>query len=75
MKLITINEHAHGDDHHWPAPTKRDDWFYHSFDARVWAKAFCEDNPEMDEETMIAWFANALMRGYDEGRYKAPPHE
>jgi hypothetical protein len=45
------------DDPSWPLP---------SFDARDWAKAFCKINPDMDESTMVAWFANALMRGYDE---------
>lgn len=45
--------------------------FYGSFDARVWAKAWLEiiaEHPEVptDEGTMIGWFANALMRGYDE---------
>lgn len=25
----------------------------------------------VDEETMVCWFANALMRGYDEHRWKA----
>ncbi len=42
-----------------------------SFDARDWAKAFvahARRNPliPLDEETMTTWFANALMRGYDE---------
>lgn len=42
-----------------------------SFDARVWARSFIEHNkidPSIarDEETMVTWFANALMRGYDE---------
>lgn len=45
--------------------------FYESFDARDWATAWLEtiaQNPSIptDEGTMIAWFANALMRGYDE---------
>jgi len=47
--------------------------FNSSFDARVWADAFVsfvEKNPRIatDRETMLGWFANALMRGYDEGR-------
>lgn len=42
-----------------------------SFDARDWARAFVcyvHNNPAIptDEETMTGWFANALMRGYDE---------
>lgn len=45
--------------------------FYRSFDAKVWAKEFValvRTNPAIatDEETMSGWFANALMRGYDE---------
>lgn len=46
-------------------PEDRPDWPLPSFDARDWAKAFCKINPQIDEETMIGWFANALMRGYD----------
>jgi len=50
------------------------DDFRQSFDARDWAKAFCERFPQNDEGTMIGWFANALMRGYDEPHHgaKAP---
>jgi hypothetical protein len=47
-------------------PEERPDWPLPSFDAVDWAKAFCKLNPQMDEELMITWFANALMRGYDE---------
>lgn len=52
---------------HWPLP---------SFDAQDWAKAFCKiatklgykdaDGNPVDEGWMVAWFANALMRGYDQ---------
>jgi hypothetical protein len=49
-------------------PEERSDWPYPSFDARDWAKAFCKRNPGSDEEHMVAWFANALMRGYDQPR-------
>ncbi len=45
---------------------ERPDWPLPSFDAKDWAQAFCKLNPGVDEATMIAWFANALMRGYDE---------
>ena len=52
-----------------------------SFDARVWAKEFMRCNNglsgpfvsshvQVDKETMVGWFANALMRGYDEHRWK-----
>lgn len=75
--IITINEHAHGDDSHEEIIIQRVDenWFYHSFDARVWAHAFCEAHPEMDEQVMAGWFANALMRGYDEARLASPVKE
>ena len=51
--------------------------FSQSFDAAVWAKAFVahvKANPEIatDEGTMLGWFANAIMRGYDE--YARQPH-
>ena len=51
--------------------------FYGSFDARVWAKAWLEiiaEHPEVptNEDTMIGWFANALMRGYDEHSWRNP---
>lgn len=47
---------------------ERSDWPYPSFDAADWAKAFCKRHPSIDEGTMIGWFANALMRGYDHPR-------
>lgn len=50
---------------------ERPDWPLPSFDARDWAAAFCKRNPSMDEGLMISWFANALMRGYDEGFARA----
>ncbi len=49
------------------APQQRPDWPLPSFNAKDWAMAFCKLNPSIDEGLMIAWFANALMRGYDEG--------
>lgn len=49
-------------------PEQRPDWPFPSFDARDWAAAFLKINPDcgIDEGTMISWFANALMRGFDE---------
>lgn len=52
-------------------PEDRPDWPLPSFDARDWAKAFCKINPEMSEDIMLTWFANALMRGFDEGTARA----
>jgi hypothetical protein len=42
----------------------------HTMDAQVWARKWMEitkDRPEIttDEGTMICWFANAIMAGYD----------
>lgn len=54
---------------------ERSDWPLPSFDARDWGKAFCkiakEKGHDLDEAWMVSWFANALMRGYDEGRGRA----
>lgn len=41
-----------------------------TFDAYVWAKSFVAHtawNPSIatDEDTMVAWFASAIMAGYD----------
>ena len=44
-----------------------------SFDAQVWAREFMcikASGVEIDEGLMIGWFANALMRGYDEHRWR-----
>lgn len=45
----------------WPLP---------SFDARDWSRAFCKiaraQGHDLDEGLMTTWFANALMRGWDE---------
>jgi hypothetical protein len=51
--------------------------FTQSFDARDWARAFVEHvtaQPTIatDEGTLIAWFANALMRGWDEHARRCP---
>lgn len=37
-------------------------------DATVWAKEFCRINSAADEGTMLAWFANAIMAGYDHAK-------
>jgi hypothetical protein len=59
----------------WAASGKPDherpDWPLPSFDARDWAAAFCKiakanGHGDLDEGWMTTWFANALMRGYDE---------
>lgn len=57
-------------------PKTRPDWPLPSFDATDWAAAFCKiangfgykdaKGQPVDEGWMIGWFANALMRGYDQ---------
>jgi len=49
-------------------PHERPDWPLPSFDARDWAEAFCKRNPSVEFDVALTWFANALMRGYDEPR-------
>lgn len=49
--------------------------FTDSIDAQVWAREFIsrvKHAPAFasDEATMIGWFANAIMAGYDEARRK-----
>jgi hypothetical protein len=56
--------------------SERPDWPLPSFDAHDWAAAFCKiangfgfkdaNGKPLDEGWMITWFANALMRGYDQ---------
>jgi hypothetical protein len=49
------------------SPQERADWPLPSFDARDWAAAFVKTFPNtVPEDVMLTWFANALMRGYDE---------
>ena len=40
------------------------------FDARKWAEEFDRIFPDQrpDTDTMIGWFANALMTGYDHAK-------
>lgn len=59
---LAIQQPWNRNDPNWPLP---------SFDARDWAEAFCKHSPGADEATMLAWFANALMRGFDEAAMRA----
>lgn len=64
-------------------PKARPDWPLPSFDARDWAEAFCKiangfefksaDGKPIDPDWMVTWFANALMRGYDEQTARLMP--
>lgn len=70
--IIHNGDHAAFELEHANTPPKdRPDWPLPSFDARDWAEAFvkcAKEHPDIatDEGTMMSWFANALMRGYDE---------
>jgi hypothetical protein len=69
--IIFNGDHAEFEAEHADTPPQeRPDWPLPSFDARDWAKAFLKaydnDKVVLDEETMTTWFANALMRGYDQ---------
>jgi hypothetical protein len=68
------------------APQERianDDAFAQSFDAMEWAEAFCRRvddgtftrNGGIDRGLMVGWFANALMRGFDEHAQRSSPRE
>jgi hypothetical protein len=45
-----------------------------TMDATVWAREFHQLHPAMDEGTMLAWFANAIMCGFDHAK-GATSHE
>lgn len=71
--IIHNGDHAEFErDHANVAPKDRPDWPLPSFDAKDWAEAFVKLHGG-DEGLMLAWFANALMRGYDERQ--APPED
>ena len=71
--IIHNGDHAEFEiEHANTPPHERPDWPLPSFDAQDWAKAFLKANESgtgdfLDEGTMTSWFANALMRGHDEG--------
>lgn len=76
--VILGGDHAEFEMEHANTPPKeRPDWPLPSFDAVDWAAAFCKiandkfgfkdaEGKPIDEGWMIGWFANALMRGFDE---------
>ena len=71
--VILNGDHAEFEVEHANTPAnERPDWPLPSFDARDWAAEFCRiaktHGQEIDESWMVAWFANALMRGYDQGK-------
>jgi hypothetical protein len=46
-----------------------------SFDAYVWADEFCKRFPTVPHDGAVGWFANALMRGYDEHRFRSKEYK
>lgn len=36
-------------------------------DGSKWATAFCKLFPEVDHDTALTWFCNAIEAGYDKG--------
>ena len=42
-----------------------------TMDAKIWADEFCKRNSASDHGTMLGWFANAIMIGYDTARGQA----
>lgn len=66
-------DHAAFEIEHANTPSReRPDWPLPSFDAYDWAEAFCKVFPAVDHETAVTWFANALMRGFDEHAARSP---
>lgn len=75
--IILNGDHAEFERGHANTPPhERPDWPLPSFDARDWAQHFCKvagdlgyknaEGKPVDEGWMISWFANSLMRGFDE---------
>jgi hypothetical protein len=77
--IVLNGDHAEFEREHANTPHERPDWPLQSFDARDWAKAFLDayerypGDDFLTEDVMIGWFANALMRGYDEHAPGAGP--
>ena len=45
--------------------TEKQEW-PHCMDAEVWVKKWKEYGmPEVDKDSLLCWFANAIMAGYD----------
>ncbi len=83
--VILNGDHAEFEAKHKNTPPKdRPDWPLPSFDAKDWAEAFCKiadehgfkdsNGSRVDEGWMITWFANALMRGFDEHAARTAQH-
>lgn len=44
-------------------------------DAKKWAEEFCKRYPAIDADTMLGWFANAIMAGHDARARETPEHK
>lgn len=71
MQIMNGDHMAFEIEHANTKPEDRPDWPLPSFDAQDWAKAFNDTlvkngQQPLDPGLMIAWFANSLMRGFDE---------
>lgn len=48
---------------------------YGQFDAYIWAQEFNKTYPDgPDIDTLIGWFANAIMTGYDKAHHDMEAH-
>lgn len=81
--IVLCGDHAAFELEHANTPAEeRPDWPWPSFSAMDWAKAFCKvatalgyadaRGLPLDEAWVIGWFANALMRGYDQRTREIP---
>ncbi len=41
-----------------------------TMDAKLWADEFCKRNSASDHGTMLGWFANAIMIGWDTAHWR-----
>lgn len=65
--IINNGDHLEFELEHANTPKEeRPDWPLPSFDALDWAKAFNARHPTVAVDDALAWFAPALMRGYEE---------
>lgn len=70
--VILGGDHAQFEiDNEGVSPADRPDWPLPSFDAMDWAVAFNERFPQVPVDDAVGWFANALMRGYDEHAFRS----
>lgn len=84
MQIINGDHLAFEIEHANTPPKERPHWPWPSFDAKDWAEAFCKiatnlgykdsEGKPIDEGWMISWFANSLMRGFDEANERCGPN-